>query len=47
MANEDAGMGTATVTINLLNQASITGAVFVDVNGNGLYDGNEPGTGLV
>ena len=34
---------TATLTINLLNQAGITGAVFVDVNGNGLYDANEPG----
>jgi len=37
------GIGTATVMINLLNQASITGAVFVDVNENRLYDANEPG----
>ena len=41
--DEDGASGTATVTINLLNLASITGTVFVDVNGNGLYDANEPG----
>ena len=43
VADEDLATGTATVTINLLNQASITGVVFVDVNQNGLYEANEPG----
>jgi hypothetical protein len=37
------GVATQTIQITLLNQASITGSVFVDVNGNGLYDANEPG----
>lgn len=39
----DGGQGAALVTINLLNQASISGVVYVDVNQNGLFDGNEPG----
>jgi len=43
VADDDGGTGTATMTIDLLNQASITGVVFVDVNQNGLYDANEPG----
>ena len=43
VAEDDGGTGSATVTVNLLNQASITGEVFVDVNQNGLYDANEPG----
>ncbi len=43
VADDDGGTGSATVTVNLLNQASITGVVFVDVNQNGLYDANEPG----
>ena len=34
---------TATVTINLLNQPSITGMVFVDADEDGLYDANELG----
>jgi len=33
---------TAVVTVELINRPSITGAVFVDVNENGLYDANEP-----
>lgn len=37
------GTDTAFITINLLNQASITGTVFVDTNLNGLFDGNEMG----
>ena len=37
------GSATAIVTIQLLNQASITGAVFVDINSNGLMEANEPG----
>jgi uncharacterized delta-60 repeat protein len=32
-----------TVTINLLNQASVTGVVFLDVNANGIFEANEPG----
>jgi uncharacterized delta-60 repeat protein len=39
----DGGFDTASVTINLVNQASIVGFVFVDVNQNGLYEANEPG----
>ena len=34
---------TATVTIHLQNQPSITGAVFVDIDRDGLYDANEAG----
>ena len=41
--DDDGGRDPATVTINLLNQASITGVVFVDVNQNNVYDANEPG----
>ena len=37
------GVATATVTIHLLNQASISGDVFVDINENGLREANEPG----
>ncbi len=33
---------TAIVTINLENQPSISGSVFVDIDGDGLYDANEP-----
>ncbi len=43
VADDDGGTATGLVTVDLLNQASITGSVFVDVNGNGLYDANEPG----
>ena len=43
VVDDDNAEDTATVTINLLNQASITGNVFVDVNGNGVYEVNEPG----
>lgn len=34
---------TATITINLLNQASLTGVVYVDTNQNGQYEANEMG----
>jgi hypothetical protein len=34
---------TANVTVNVLNLASITGVVFVDVNQNGLFEANETG----
>ncbi|MBN1590850.1 MAG: hypothetical protein JW888_15160, partial [Pirellulales bacterium] len=37
------GTDTATVTINLLNLASIEGTVYVDTNENGLFDANEMG----
>jgi len=43
VTDDDNAADTATVTINLLNQASITGTVFVDVNENGVYEANEPG----
>ncbi|MEZ6072938.1 MAG: SdrD B-like domain-containing protein [Pirellulales bacterium] len=43
VTDEDGGSSSATVTINLLNQASISGVVFVDVDGDGLFDANEPG----
>jgi len=43
VVDDDNAANTATVTINLLNQASITGNVFVDVNTNGVYEVNEPG----
>lgn len=43
VSDGDGGFDTALVTINLINQASISGVVFVDVNQNGLYDANEPG----
>ncbi|MCA9047892.1 MAG: cadherin domain-containing protein, partial [Planctomycetaceae bacterium] len=39
----DGGSGTATVTIRLINQASIFGAVFVDVDSDLLYDADETG----
>ncbi len=32
----------AEVTVTVINQASISGVVFVDVNENGLFDANEP-----
>lgn len=35
--------GEATVTMELINQASISGVVFVDVNQDGIYQANEPG----
>lgn len=37
------GVASQTILVSVLNQASITGSVFVDVNGNQLYDANEPG----
>lgn len=40
----DGGMDTALVTINLLNQASISGVVYFDVNENGMFDADEPGS---
>ncbi|UCE50623.1 MAG: cadherin domain-containing protein, partial [Phycisphaerales bacterium] len=43
VVDDDGATDVATVTINLLNQASITGTVFVDINGNGVYEANEPG----
>lgn len=33
---------TATITVELVNRPSVTGAVFVDVNEDGVYDANEP-----
>ena len=43
VSDGDGGFATASVTINLVNLASISGVVFVDVNHNGLFDANEPG----
>lgn len=43
VADDDNATDNATVTITLLNQASITGFVFVDVNENGVYEAKEPG----
>ena len=39
----EGGIDTANVTINVTRLANISGAVFVDVNHNGLFDANEPG----
>ena len=39
----EGGVSTQTIQVTVLNQASITGSVFVDVNENGLFDANEPG----
>ena len=43
VTDDDGATSTADVTINLLNQASIAGTVFVDTNENGLYEANEMG----
>jgi hypothetical protein len=44
LATDDAGgSDIAEVTVNLINQASISGVVFVDVNEDGVYQANEPG----
>jgi hypothetical protein len=42
-ADDDGGSDVAEVTVNVLNQASISGVVFVDVNEDGIYQANEPG----
>jgi len=39
----DGGVDYATITVNVVKLANISGVVFVDVNQNGLFDGNEPG----
>jgi uncharacterized delta-60 repeat protein len=39
----DGGFDTALVTIDVVNLASISGVVYVDVNQNGQFDANEPG----
>ena len=43
VTDEDGGVGTARMTVNLLNEPSLAGAVFVDVNRNGRYEANESG----
>lgn len=43
VTDDDGATDTANVTIDLLNEASITGTVFIDTNANGLYDANEMG----
>ena len=43
VTDDEGETGTSTVTINLLNQASITGTVFVDTNENGFYEADEMG----
>jgi SdrD B-like protein/cadherin domain-containing protein len=43
VADGDAASDTASVTVSVLNLASISGDVFVDVNENGLREVHEPG----
>ncbi|MCC9600963.1 Ig-like domain-containing protein [Stieleria sp. JC731] len=43
VSDGDGGFDTANVQIDLINMASISGVVFVDVNQNGQFDANEPG----
>ena len=43
VSDGEGGIDTANVTINVTRLANISGAVFVDVNHNGLFDANEPG----
>jgi hypothetical protein len=47
VSDGDGGVDTASVTVNLVNLASIDGEVFVDVNHNGLFDANEGVNGIV
>lgn len=47
VADDDGGVDTAEVTINLLNQPSISGIVYVDVNQDGIFQANEPGIDAV
>jgi len=42
VADGSGATDTAVVTVDLVNRPSVTGAVFVDVNENGLYEANEP-----
>jgi hypothetical protein len=39
----DGGSATARIVVDLLNQASIMGVVFIDVNEDGIFQANEPG----
>lgn len=43
VTDTSAASAAADVTVNVLNLASISGTVFVDVNANGVYEANEPG----
>jgi hypothetical protein len=43
VTDNEGGVDTATVTINVARLANISGYVFVDVNHNGLFDANEIG----
>jgi SdrD B-like domain/Cadherin domain/Bacterial Ig domain len=43
VTDSDGAASNAVMTVNLLNQASLTGAVFVDTDQDGLYDANEMG----
>jgi PKD repeat protein len=43
VTDDDGGIDYATITVNVVKLASISGIVYVDVNQNGLFDGNEPG----
>ncbi|APZ96405.1 Serine-aspartate repeat-containing protein F precursor [Fuerstiella marisgermanici] len=43
VTDRQGGTATATVTVNVLNQASITGQVFIDIDQNGILDGNDTG----
>lgn len=43
VADDDGGEVEGNVRIDLLNQASLSGTVFVDSNANGAYDANETG----
>ena len=43
VTDDDGAMNTADITVNLLNQASITGTVFVDTDQDGHFEANEMG----
>ncbi len=43
VTDDDGATDLASITIDLLNRASITGTVFVDTNQNGLFEANEMG----
>ncbi len=43
VADDDGGTDTTTLLIEILNQPSVFGTVYVDVNQDGVYQANEPG----
>ncbi|NLE36406.1 MAG: hypothetical protein GX621_00105, partial [Pirellulaceae bacterium] len=42
VADEDGATDSVAIAVELVNRPSVTGAVFVDVNQNGVHDANEP-----